>query len=204
MGDADQPYLDPYRTAAERYGAGFGSLLWASPRTQRIRFDALVRAAAAEAVRDRRVLDVGCGRADLLDHLRRREVVPAAYLGIEAVDDLAAAATRKADATIVHGDFVRQPELMAAAGADTVLVSGSFNTLDRLSFYRSVRAAFGAAGRTLAFNFLSSPHLAGLPYLTWHDAEDVRAFAASLSPDVELWDDYLRGDATMVVRKRGA
>ena len=55
----DPPYLAPYLRAAERHGAGFDTLLWASPRTQEVRFDALRRAAP---VGGRTVLDVGCGR----------------------------------------------------------------------------------------------------------------------------------------------
>ncbi len=202
MSDAEPPpYLKPYLTAAERYGAGFGTLLWASPKTQAVRFDALVRAATGAALRGRRVLDVGCGRADLLDHLRRRRVVPGAYLGIEAVADLADAAGRKGDAAIVRGDFVREPQLMREAAADVVLISGSLNTMDAGSFYRCVAAAFDAAGDVLAFNFLASPALAASPHLTWHRPADVRAFAATLSDRVAFWDDYLAGDATVSLRK---
>ena len=203
MTDADAPpYLRPYLVAAARYGAGFGSLLWASPKTQAARFDALIRAATGAAIRGRRVLDVGCGRADLLDHLRRRDVRPASYLGIEAVDDLAAAAERKPDAVVVRGDFVRRPDLMRAAGADVVLISGSLNTMDAESFYRSVAAAFDAADDRLAFNFLAGPTLAAASHLTWHRPADVRAFAATLSTDVGYWDDYLTGDATVCIRKK--
>ncbi len=202
MTDESEPaYLKPYLAAARRFGSGFGSLLWASPRTQALRFDALIRAAGADALRGRRVLDVGCGRADLLDHLHRRRVDPGRYVGIEAVEDLAAAVERKPAAAVVRGDFVRRPELMAAAGADAVLISGALNTMDAGDFYRSVRSAFEASGVVLAFNFLSSPALAAAAHLTWHRPADVRAFAATLSPDVGYWDDYLNGDATVAVRR---
>ena len=194
------PYLQPYLAAAKRYGAGFGSLLWASPRTQAVRFDALVRAVGGGAIRGRRVLDVGCGRADLLDHLRKRDVRPAAYVGIEAVAELADAAQAKG-ATVVRGDFVRRPELLTAAAADVVLISGSLNTVDPAAFDRTVRAAFDAAADAVAFNFLCSTRLAGAPHLSWHEPDRVRAMAATLSPRVAVWDDYLAGDATVLVRR---
>ena len=57
------PYLQPYLKAAERHGAGFGSLLWASPETQASRFDAVERLGRLHG---KSILDVGCGRADLL------------------------------------------------------------------------------------------------------------------------------------------
>src|SRR5947207_9997685 len=104
-------YLTPYREAASRHGDRFGSLLWASPATQAARFDAICRLAD---MRRRRVLDAGCGRADLLDFLRAKEIALRQYIGIEAVDELAAAAMRKQlpDARIIHGDFVREPTLL--------------------------------------------------------------------------------------------
>src|SRR5580765_6315521 len=102
-------YLEPYRRAAARHGDRFQSLLWANPGTQAARFDAICRLADMQG---RRVLDAGCGRADLMDFLRAREIQPEQYVGIEAVDELAGAAMRKQrpDARIIHGDFVRQPE----------------------------------------------------------------------------------------------
>ena len=47
----DPPYLAPYLRAAERHGAAFDALLWASPRTQEVRFDAEA-SGLAPAVRD--------------------------------------------------------------------------------------------------------------------------------------------------------
>ena len=35
-------YLRPYRDAARAYGAGFATLLWASPQTQAVRFGAIL------------------------------------------------------------------------------------------------------------------------------------------------------------------
>jgi hypothetical protein len=204
MADGDVPeYLAPYLSAAKRYGGGFGSLLWASPRTQALRFDALIRAVGSEAIRGRRVLDVGCGRADLLDHLRRRDVFPHEYIGIEGVAELADAAERKGylNATIVRGDFVRQPSLLREAAADVVVISGSLNTMEAGPFYRSIKSAFDAAGEALAFNFLCSTELSAAAHLAWHRIADVRAFARTLSKNVTVWEDYLAGDATVAISR---
>src|SRR5689334_2350701 len=174
----DPPYLAHYRRAARAHGAGFGSLLWASPSTQATRFDAIARIHPLEG---KSLLDVGCGRADLLDFLRARGVRPADYIGIEAVDELADAATRKqaADVRIVHADFVREPARMFV-GADVVLFSGSLNTADDEVFYSTLRRAYDAAAEALVFNYLCSPMLAGMSYLAWRSPEDVLRFARGL------------------------
>jgi trans-aconitate methyltransferase len=194
------PYLQPYLDAAKRYGAGFGTLLWASPKTQAARFGALLDAAGD--VTGQAVLDVGCGRADFLEFLLHRRIVPMRYVGLEAVNELVVAAENKKlpNARIVRGDFIADPDLMRV-GADVIFFSGSLNTLDESAFYRSIAKAFAAAHLAVVFNFLSSPALAATAYLTWHQAETVMSFARTLSPNIERWDRYLKGDTTIAIRK---
>ncbi|HEX8524278.1 MAG TPA: class I SAM-dependent methyltransferase [Tepidisphaeraceae bacterium] len=192
-------YLQPYSAAAQRFGGGFGSLLWASPKTQRARFDALVRLADFGVAR---ILDLGCGRCDLLDYLLARSIVPAQYIGVEAIAPLADAARGRnfASTTVIDGDFIKNPSLMNQR-ADVIVFSGSLNTLEPKQFYLTLDAAFAATTDTLVFNFLSTPLLAGKPFLHWHHPEDVAEFARGLTPDVRYVNDYLDGDCTLMMRK---
>lgn len=196
----DPSYLQPYRAAAKAHGSGFGALLWASPQTQAVRFEAIRRMADMNG---QSVLDVGCGRADLLEYLLAEGVRPADYIGIEAVEDLAAAAEAKRlpGATILRADFVAEPARLFV-GADVVVLSGSLNTADDSVFYPTLARAFDAAAETLAFNFLCSPMLAGREYLHWRRPEDVTRFARALSGDVATLDNYLPGDMTVRIRKQ--
>jgi len=193
-------YLKPYRQAASQHGDRFGSLLWASPRTQAARFDAIRRLADMDG---KRVLDAGCGRADLMDFLTQGGIEPTAYVGIEAVDELAAAAIKKtlAGARIIHGDFVREPRLLDI-GADVIVFSGSLNTVEKEQFYLSLKQGFEAAGEVMVFNFLAAKHIASAQWLRWHEAKDVLLFARSLSREVRMLEDYLDGDCTIAVHKR--
>ena len=197
-----EPYLLPYLRAADKNGAEFPSLLWASPDTQAARFDAIERLGHLHG---KSVLDVGCGRADLLDFLLDRGVTPADYVGIEAVEDLAAAAEAKrrrfTDVRIVRADFVREP-LRLFIAADVVVFSGSLNTLEDADFYTTLRRAFEACAEALVFNFLANAYLAGAPYLRWRRAADVVDFASKTSHEVHTLDDYLHGDFTVAVHKR--
>ena len=192
-------YLGPYERAAERHGAGFGALLWASPQTQAVRFEAMV---GLVDFHGKRVLDVGCGRADLLDFLLKRKKRVKSYVGIEGVPALVAAAREKGQraARIVEGDFLERPTLMDV-GAEVVVISGALNTLDADGFYATLRRAYEAAGEALVFNFLCSSRLAGADYLSWHPVEEVMGFARTLSDRVRKVEDYLPGDCTVVMRK---
>jgi SAM-dependent methyltransferase len=194
-------YLGPYQRAAERHGAGFGSLLWASPATQAARFEAICRLVN---LRRKRVLDVGCGRADFLDYLLRRKVKVTSYVGIEGVAALAEVACEKGAgvARIVQGDFLANPELLET-GAQVVVICGSLNTMDADGFYSTLRRAYAAAEEALVFNFLCSSRLAGADYLSWHSVEEVMGLARTLSDRVRKVEDYLVGDCTVMMGKGG-
>lgn len=197
---SDTPsYLEPYLLAAQKHGGSFHSLLWASPYTQGLRFAALTRLAD---FRNKTILDVGCGRADLLDYLLDRGIEVGHYLGLEAVDVLADAAEAKHHpcCTIHRCDFVRDPSRLSL-GADIIVFSGSLNTLPKKDFPIVLRAAYLAAGAQLVFNFLNSPALANAVYLSWYPGQEVLRWARTLSKDVKYLDDYLPGDATMVMGK---
>lgn len=192
-------YLDPYQRAAQRHGAKFPTLLWASPATQAARFDAMMRLLDFSA---RSILDVGCGRGDLADFLIDRRIRWKSYRGIEGVPQLAEAARRKRHPAyeIVEADFVAQPELLGA-GVDVVLFSGSLNTIHPKQFYGVLERAFEAAGEFVLFNFLCSPDLAAADYLHWHRVETVIQFAQGLSSRVRKLEDYLAGDCTVAIAK---
>jgi len=197
MDEEPQPYLRPYVEAARRHGAGFRSLLWASPQTQAARFDAFTRACDFH---ERNVLDVGCGRADLYDFLLDRGIRPAHYVGLEGVPELARAARAKGHkgCQIVEVDFIREPHRLLV-GADAIAISGALNTVDAATFYTTLRTAFEAAAETLVFNFLGSPDLAAADYLTWHEPGDVLAFARTLASAPRFLEDYLPGDCTIAI-----
>ncbi len=196
---ASPSYLEPYQAASRKYGAGFGSLLWASPKTQAIRFKGLLQAVSIDGLT---VMDVGCGRADLLPYMLATHRYPRSYLGVEAIEALALAAEKLQypNCRIIRGDFVDDPSVLDA-GADVLLYSGSLNTMDSPSFYACIRSAHAAANRAVAFNFLCSPLLAGAGHLAWHSVDQVMEFCRGLSCQVKLFNNYMRGDATIALFK---
>jgi SAM-dependent methyltransferase len=194
---SDRPeYLKPYEDAAARHGAGFGALLWASPRTQVVRFEAM---AGLVQFAGKRVLDVGCGRADLYDFLAERGIPGASYAGVEGVSELAAAARAKGR-NVVEADFVKRPEVMKV-GADVIAISGALNTVEDEAFYATIARAFASAREVVVFNFLCSTLLAGASYLRWRRREVVIEFARRLGGEVRWADTYLAGDCTVALSK---
>lgn len=185
-------YLAPYLQAARRHGGGFPTLLWASPDTQRLRFEAMTRMADFEGAR---VLDIGCGRADLLTYLLEQGITPDDYIGIEAVPELADAAERTG-ARVLRADFIDQPRTLLC-GSDLLVISGSLNTAKDVAFFETLRRAYDAAGHSMVFNFLDSPRLASAPHLYHRPLPVVLNHCRRLARDVRHLTDYLPGDATV-------
>lgn len=192
-------YLRPYRHPRVRADRGVGALLWEDLHAQQVRFQALARNCP---FRGRRILDVGCGRADFLDFLLEIGQAPSSYVGLEAQPWLARAARRKGHrgASIVEGDFLAEPGKLLV-DAQVVVFSGSLNFLSSRQFYRALRLGWAAASESLAFNFLCSSDLAAPP-LTWHRRRSVAAFARRLGVVPRLDDAYEPGDCTVVLTRR--
>ena len=117
-------YLAPYVRGVQQHGAdSVEALLWASEQTQAARFETMRR---IHPLSHKRLLDAGCGKADLLDHLLSRATRPAEFIGLEAVDEFADAAEAKghADCTIVRADFVQEPQRMLV-GAIVLQIIGT-------------------------------------------------------------------------------
>lgn len=194
-------YLLPYANARQQGARGIDALLWTGLEAQSVRFDAIVRNCPLAGLR---LLDVGCGRADLLGYLLECGIVPAHYTGLEMIPATLRAARRKKyeRCDVIAADFVRQPESLQV-GADVVIFSGSLNTLTRPQFYRTLRAAWDAAGQSLVFNFLSSTYWCGEDWLNWHRRDTVLDFCSSLGGKASFDESYLEGDCTVAVRKPG-
>ena len=198
-GDAVPFYLFPYHEARQQGAKGVPALLWSSREGQRIRFEAIARSCPLAG---KKILDVGCGRADLLGFLLERGIVPGHYVGMDMIPEALRAARRKRypRCELLAADFVREPEKLQV-GAGVVVFSGSLNTLTRPRFYRSLRAAWEATGEWLIFNFLSSRNWAGENWLTWHRRRTVLTFCRSLGGEPSFDESYLDGDCTIAVRK---
>ena len=160
-------YLHPYEAAIEALGPRFVSLLWRTRPMQEARFAAME---AMVGFGGRSVADLGSGLADLLLWADREGVRPERYVGVEALRPFveasrAALAERTAGgpAEIVEADFVADGGLFARLvgerGVDTLVFSGSLNTMDQQTAAGVLDRAWAAVAEAersaLVFNFLS-------------------------------------------------
>lgn len=147
-------YLDPYREGIKQFGTDFEVTLWASPRTQTLRFKIF---AELYPLNDVRVLDAGCSRGDLAQWLLDHDIRYRQYIGIDGLEPVIAyAKTRNLpQSQFVAGDFVAQPNLLKTGDPQVICISGSLNTMSDKDAMAVLNNAWDATGQVLMFNFLS-------------------------------------------------
>lgn len=200
--------IEPYRRAVEQAGSGFAATLWASERTQQLRFDVLVDLVGPESFEGAVVLDLGCGDGALAARLLERNLRYGRYIGVDGVRAQveAGAARELPDADFACRDLLDSPGSLGQWGADIAVVSGTLNTMRQDQALTFVTAAFGAVNRALAFNFLSdrpAPARRDAPLgpAIRHDVVRWLDDVLELTPLVALRQDHLDGhDAAVVLR----
>ena len=193
------PYLAPYQRAAKRHGGEFEALCWTSLIEQTARFKAMIE---VYDFASKRMIDAGCGRADFFDYLTSRGIIPANYLGLEAICPLADRAKHKtrANFAILNEDFLISgfpPDFFP----DVIVFSGTLNTFKVKSLQTALHSALEATRDTVVFNYLCKPDKAGAPWLAWHTENEIRSLIKSSSCEVSFHGGYLDGDVTVVAKR---
>lgn len=194
-----------YARKVDSFGSGHHAQGWSSRASQRKRFAAL---AGVADLRGASVLDAGCGLADLYAYLEERGVAAdVGYTGLDFTPRMVARARERfPQLDFVQGDVSSSDTELPPA--DYVFASGLFShmTGDEARVRATVGRLWGAAGRALAFNVLSTltdpasdEARAASGLFAADPLEMVRFCRASLSPWVTLRHDYLPHDFTIYV-----
>ncbi len=154
-GGMNAGYLQPYRESHARHGSAFEVTLWASVRTQELRFRVFTE---MYFMTGKRLLDAGCARGDLADYLLRHGLEYAHYTGVDALSEVIGFAQGRglARCEFVAGDFVQDEKLLKRDHAQVILISGALNTMEDAQVFRGLEACWRAASEVLIFNFLSA------------------------------------------------
>jgi SAM-dependent methyltransferase len=165
-------------------------------RAQRMRFDVFLD---AHDLTGRSVLDVGCGVGDFLGRLKEASVA-CDYLGV----DLAAAMVERARARFADGRFERADILTDPMSRrfDYTVAFAVFNIRvpnGRAILERTLARQFELATRAAHISLLSDRYTAFAEHIQpWH-AEDIFAYAMTLTPYVTLRHDYLPHDFSLTL-----
>lgn len=147
-------YLTPYREAHSEHGPGFGVTLWASRKSQRLRFKVFTEMIDFKATC---LLDAGCSRGDFAAYLLDHNIDFAHYIGVDGLCQVIehARQRRLPRTEFICGDFITEPALFSHRQPQVIAISGSLNTMDDSHVLSTLDAAWSRCGQALIFNFLS-------------------------------------------------
>jgi SAM-dependent methyltransferase len=173
---------------------------WSDEFAQQIRFAVL---GDNVELAGRSLLDVGCGTGDLWAFLHEREI-ETDYLGVDLVDKAIAEARRRHPDGRFEVVDVFQPGIFEPGSFDVVFSSGAFN-LDlgnnREFLPAAVARLIELAREVTAFNLLHARAASTYSHCFYWQPEEVRDMLADLCGRVEIIDDYLMNDFTVICRK---
>lgn len=203
---ASDNYLSPYQQAHKDHGSDFGVTLWASERSQRLRFRVM---SEMVFLLGKRVLDAGCSRGDFAAYLLEKEVGYESFVGVDGVEPVIEFASGRglARSRFVTGDFVEDASYLSIDRPQVIAISGTLNTMDDDTAIALLSNAWQATSETLVFNFLSDTASDEAPTQTAPARRlptlKLLAWAMGQTPSVRMRQDYFRygHDATIVMRK---
>jgi SAM-dependent methyltransferase len=201
---ADPRYLEPYRQSHARHGSAFDVTLWASPESQRLRFQVFTEMCFLGG---RRVLDAGCSRGDFAAYLIERDIPFAHYTGVDGLPEVIEyARTRKLPrCDFLAGDFLKDTRVLAVGDPEVICISGTLNTMTEAQVMKVLEAAWLSTSFALLFNFLSDRSGRAAPpqggFAKRHSAMRLLDWAMSRTPQVQYRQDYFKAghDASILM-----
>ena len=192
-----------FATMLEKHGASPAATHWGSRSSQEKRFSVL---ASIGDLAGARILDVGCGLADLHDWLKRQGIT-CDYTGVDLSPEMIAAASQRDPSLKLFAGIILEGVACLAKSYDYVLASGIFyrrSTEQMLFLEKMAERMFALCDRGVAFNSLSG-------WAAERDADEFYAdpvislaMARKITPWVTLRHDYHFADFTLYLRREAA
>lgn len=196
-----------YSYRINEYGPVANGVFWRDEDGQVLRLELLLQAVAAEDLSGPiTVNDLGCGYGALFDLLRDEPMMQGGrYFGYDISEDMVVRA-RALHAADDRATFITSP--VATEVADYSFVSGTYNmsmNADRRLWTEYVKTSldtlWAKTAKTLAFNLLDAAAPSKLDDLYYADRNTFIEHALTLSPEVEVIDDYPLDEFTIFVRR---
>lgn len=202
-----QRIVTRHKASIERYGYQPAALFWKGRDVQELRFAQFLdwmEAQPNKPAGKNRVLDVGCGFADLYQYFIRHGL-EVDYVGLDVSPDMIfAAQSMYPKLTFLNGEIYDFE--LAEESFDWVFLSGALNeVLDDTGEYAFgvIRKMYDLSKYGVAFNLLNKAHewTFQAADLMSFDVNKVKHFCQTFCADVEVKMDYLPNDFTVFLRK---
>lgn len=201
-----QRIVTRHKASIERYGYQPAALFWKGKDVQELRFAQFLdwMETQPKLVEQLKVLDVGCGFADLYKYFTHHGLTMN-YVGLDVSPDMIFAAQNMyPDLKFLNGEIYDFE--LADESFDWVFMSGALNeVIDDSGEYAFgvIQKMYEISKQGVAFNLLNQAHewTFQCSDLMSFDPQEVKKFCETFCSHVEVKMDYLPNDFTVFLRK---
>ncbi len=183
-----------YTLSLKKYGRTARGLQWNSKNSQQVRFRQLLKF-LPERMEQYKVVDAGCGFADLYYYLLQSGQQPLEYIGLDSMDAMVAEAQKRTSCQILHCDILKD----GLIESDFYLCSGAMNIMSGFQTHLFIRRCYEASRIGFIFNVLWGEK-EDLVY-NYMSIDDIEMIAEELGASCEIKTGYLHGDMSVAFYK---
>lgn len=164
---------------------------WRSKYTQYKRFEILTYF-IKNHIKDSTIVDAGCGFAEYYSYLRKNNLIPKEYIGIDIEEDMINLAKKRfSDIKLLQKDILNDE----IPKADYYICSGAMNILEKEEMFLFIRNSLEASNKGFIFNFLKADSFNNV------SANEILTYCKNLSKEISIKDNYLDNDITILLKK---
>ena len=163
---------------------------WSSAFTQNIRFEVITSFFIHE-INKVDLIDAGCGFGDYYLYLKKYNILPKNYIGIEKEIFFSKIAKNRTKQKIITTDILKGN----LPKADYYIASGSLNILEKKDFFKFIEICYGYGKKGFIFNFLTKKQFINI------SKEEVLQFCNNITNNFLIKEDYLEHDCSIFLKK---
>ena len=179
-----------YKKAINKYGVSAEGVHWQSKYTQYIRFEVL-NSFIKDDISNSSIVDAGCGFGEYLNYLKKSNIKPISYTGIDIEEKMIALSKERFPSEKFLIKNILDDNLPKA---DYYICSGAMNILTRKQMFKFIEKCLDCSNKGFAFNFLSEDTLNGV------DHRIIIDFCKELNKEIEIKDYYLDNDMSIFIK----
>lgn len=180
-----------YKDSFQNYGTTAQGVHWDSEFTQFKRFEILTDFIKND-LKNSSLIDVGCGYGAYLSYLKRENLNPNIYLGIDCETFIIDITSKRFDQNVFMKCNILKDKI---PNADYLVCSGALNILNQIDFLSAIKNCYLASNKGFIFNFLTPQSIHTLSF------DIIYGFCKDLTNKITMIEDYLPNDCTIFLEK---
>lgn len=180
-----------YKKSYAQYGISARGVHWNSKYTQYKRFEILTSFIKSN-ISSFTIVDAGCGFAEYYNYLRKNELLPKEYIGIDCEEHMIEVSKKRFSNINFYKTDILKAKLPKK---EYYICSGALNLLNLEDLTTFITNCFSSSEKGFIFNYLQNENFVDI------SKDEILRICKVLSSKIKLRDGYLHNDYTIFLEK---